>query len=72
MKKVVSLLVKAFKNLYDKRKKHIQWITIAIEFFFHLSRQKYDHLMRKSCPLYQVCSKVIDNDDIDQCANAII
>jgi hypothetical protein len=31
MKKIVGVLMKTHENLYDKRKKFVRWITIAIK-----------------------------------------
>jgi hypothetical protein len=72
MKKVEGLLVKTLKTLYDKREKHMRWVTVTIKFFFHLSQQCHNHPMKKTCPLNQIYSNGVNNDDISQCANAII
>jgi hypothetical protein len=51
MKKVVRrLLVKIFKNLYGKRKKHVYWVTVAIKAFIHLNHHCSKNPMRKNRP----------------------
>jgi hypothetical protein len=71
MNKIIGLLVKASKNLYGKKEKHIRWVIITIKSLFHLTHQRCSHLTKKNRPWYQVCSNGVDNDNIDQCANAI-
>jgi len=49
MKKVVKkLLVKIFKNLYNKRKKHVYWVMVTIKTFLHLSHHCSKHPMKKT------------------------
>jgi hypothetical protein len=43
MKKVVELLVKTPKNLYGKKKKHVQWVMVVIKAFLHLSHHCNNH-----------------------------
>jgi hypothetical protein len=71
MKKVVKLLVKTPKNLYGKKKKHVQWVMVVIKAFLHLSHHSNSHPTRKSRSQYQVCVSKVGNDDIGQYANAI-
>lgn len=47
MNKVIGLLVKASKNLYDKKEKHIRWVIIIIKSFFHLNHQRCGHPHQK-------------------------
>ncbi len=69
MKKVVGLLVKTSKNLYGKREKHICNDCDKIHPSLEPPMTHSPH--KKKLPMIPSLLKWANNNDVDQCANAI-